>query len=281
MTPQQLVAEGFAVCEVAHVREDGACSCRFSLDCPSPGKHPVGKNWKTSAIRRWGSMRRLPAFVTLAPVTSYGLIPMPGSGLMVIDRDDPTVGLPMPETFEVHRPSADGRRGHYYFRLAPTISEDMVPRVFAGGEVRVGGSGHVVGPGSRHSSGDVYAGNDLPIAEATQDLVDALSALPPLRRDGTMWDGEAVGAGERHAWLAGQARRLRGQGLNADAIADGLRELNEEFCAPPLTEKAAEFDRLAEWAEKNVEPDRVVSITRSKRDPYKKAWDALRNGGSR
>lgn len=265
MTPLELVAAGFAVCPVATPREDGSCSCRLGDECPSPGKHPVGRGWKDEAIRQRSNPRAVSMRLRNAPAISYGLIPVPGSGMLVIDRDDPTVLLPVPETFEVHRASADPRRGHYYLRLADGISEDEVPRVFAGGEVRVAGSGHVVGPYCRHVSGDTYEPNGEPIATCDRELVDALAALPPLRTEGNPWDGGTVTEGERHAWLVGQARRLRGNGLDAEVIVDRLRELNDEYCFPPLSERVAEFDRMAEWAERNIAPDAPITVIRGPR----------------
>ena len=266
MTPDNLVAIGFAVCEVAAPRPDGSCSCRSRDECPSPGKHPVGKGWLARAIRERSSAnweRHTTARMRLVPSVSYGLVPMPGSGLVVIDRDEPTVLLPMPDTFEVHRASADPRKGHYYFRLADDISEDEVPRTFAGGEVRVAGSGHVVGPGCRHVSGDVYESNGAAVGIADRELIDALSALRPVRHgaDGTV---EAV-EGSRHPWLAGQARKLAGWGWDAERIEERLRELNETLCTPPLSERIAEFGRMAEWASKNVPPDVQIRV-RPRRD---------------
>jgi hypothetical protein len=206
----------------------------------------------------------IPACARLAPATNYGLIPTKGSGLIVIDRDDPAALLPLPETFEVHRPSADPKRGHYFYVLADGISESDVPRSFAGGEVRVAESGYVVGPNSRHASGDLYEANDAPVGIADRELIDALSALRPVRR-GADGEVEAV-LGSRHDWLVRQARKFAGWGYGIDRIADELRELNETVCEPPLTEREAEFERMAAWAAKNIEPDRALTITRRRRD---------------
>ncbi len=265
MTPLDLVELGFAVCEVAAPRPDGACTCRLGDECPSPGKHPIGKAWLARAIRERSSAnweRHAVARLHLVPAVSYGLVPMPGSGLLVIDRDDPSVLLPMPDTFEVHRASADPRKGHYYLWLADDISEDEVPRTFAGGEVRVAGSGHVVGPGCRHVSGDLYESNDAAVGIADRELIDALSALRPVRKT-TEGEVEAV-EGSRHPWLVGQARKLAGWGWDAECIEERLRELNETLCTPPLSDRVGEFGRMAEWASKNVARDNVLNVTFSR-----------------
>lgn len=277
-----LVSMGFAVCEVSRVLPDGSCSCRLGDECESAGKHPVGRGWLRSAVEgRRRRPDRVPAVARLAPATSYGLIPMPGSGLIVIDRDDPDVLLPMPETFEVHRASADPRKGHYYFRLADGIAESDVPRSFSGGEVRVAASGHVVGPGCRHVSGDLYEPNGADVGIADRDLIDALSALRPVRR-GADGEVEAV-VGSRHDFLVRQARKLAGWSWGIDRIADELRTLNEELCQPPLSEKEGEFDRMAAWAATNIRPDVAVSVHRSrKRGPdgrlrRPREWEVVRH----
>ena len=270
MIAAELVVLGFAVCEVATVRPDGSCSCRSGVECQAPGKHPVGNGWmKTAIARRSRPTFRLPAQVRLAPATSYGLIPMPGSGLLVIDRDDPDVLLPLPDTFEVHRASAHPNRGHYYYRLPADIAEDDVPRSFAGGEVRIAGSGHVVGPGCRHVSGDLYEGNDRAVGIADRELIDALRALKPVRR-GAGGNVEAV-LGSRHAWLTNQARKYRGWGWDEDRITKALLEDNQTKCIPPL-DNENDIGRMAEWALKNVAPDPVFRITYRRGGRIARGW---------
>ena len=224
MTPLDLVELGFAVCEVAAPRPDGACTCRLGDECPSPGKHPIGKAWLARAIRERSSAnweRHAVARLHLVPAVSYGLVPMPGSGLLVIDRDDPSVLLPMPDTFEVHRASADPRKGHYYLWLADDISEDEVPRTFAGGEVRVAGSGHVVGPGCRHVSGDLYESNDEAVGIADRELIDALSALRPVRKT---TEGEVEAVKDR-------ATRGSSAKLGSSPVGEGMPSASRSDCA--------------------------------------------------
>jgi hypothetical protein len=45
-------------------------------------------------------------------------------------------------------------------------------------------------------------------------------------------------------------------------VVEGLRELNETHCVPPLSDRAAEFERMAAWALANVRPDRGITIRR-------------------
>jgi putative DNA primase/helicase len=265
-----LVALGVAVCEVAAPLPDGSCSCRDRGECRAAGKHPIGRAWLKRAIRERSNPRAVATRLRLVPLTSYGLVPPPESGLMIIDRDDPSVLLPMPETFEVHRASADPNRGHYYFKLATGIGEDEVPRAFAGGEIRIAGSGHVVGPGCRHASGDLYESNGAAVAYATRDLIDALSALKPVRRgsDGAV---EAV-LGSRHDWLTRQARKYRGFGWDSDRIHEALLEDNETKCIPPLEGRdLTDIGRMVDWAMRSIAPDRGVTVRRVSRSE-RKTW---------
>ena len=101
------------------------------------------------------------------------------------------------------------------------------------------------------------------VGYADRELIDALSALRPVGRD-THGIVEAV-AGSRHAWLVGQARKLAGWGLDLEAIEDRLRALNDELCMPPLGEREAEFDRMAAWAVKAIQPDRGIAVRRNGR----------------
>jgi hypothetical protein len=186
---------------------------------------------------------------------------------VVIDADEPDRALLalIPATLTVRRASAPEGRGHYYLRLPDGVDEADVPRVFAGGEVRVAGSGHVVGPGCRHASGETYESNGKDVATATKALLEALRARPPLRM-GEYAESGSVGQGDRHPWLVGQARKMAGWGWDLDRVVEGLRELNELHCVPPLSDRAAEFERIAAWAVANVAPDRSVRVTkRSKR----------------
>ena len=256
-----VIGLGFAVTEVFAARPDGTCSCRDGESCTSTGKHPTSKAFIARAVReRARPAFTIPAFVRLAPVTSYGVIPPKGSRLMIIDRDD-DVPLPLPPTFEVFRASAPAYKRHFYYRLADDIDEAEVPKAFAGGEIAVAESRFCVGPGCRHKSGDLYESNGVPVGIADRELIDALSALKVVRRS-ARGDVEAV-LGSRRAWLVTQARKFRGWSLDEAEIIERLEELNATVVEPPLTDREfADVIRGVEWAVKNVAPDRGFRITR-------------------
>lgn len=215
------------------------------------------------ALARPRPYRRIPAYVRLAPKTSYGLIPIPESRMIVIDRDA-DVPLPMPPTFEVRRASALPYRGHFYFRLADDIAESEVPHTFEGGEVRVAASGYVIGPGCRHASGDVYESNGAEIGVADRELIDYLREHPATRWSETQGYGAVeAAAGTRHAYLSGQARKFAGWGYDSDEIEAELLKINEERCVPPLTGNGLkDIVRMAAWAAANVEPDAEWTVAR-------------------
>ena len=64
---------------------------------------------------------------------------------------------------------------------------------------------------------------------------------------------------------------MAGWGWDAERIVEELRVLNETMCIPPLTDRVAELDRMADWAVQNIAPDRGFVITkRSKRE--RRGW---------
>lgn len=258
----RLTRAGYAVLEVAAPSDDG-CACRLGADCPSPGKHPVGRFWQKRATTK---PKHVTMLTRLVPLRSYGLFPMPGSGVAVLDVDQPDDELMalIPETYEVRRASAPEGRGHYYLTLPDGYPEDAVTRAFRGGECRVGGSGYVVGPGCLHASGDEYVSNHADyLAVAPEALLSALSERPVVKRDEDTTYGpvDHVSEGGRHPWLVGQARKMAGWGWSEDRIADALRELNETICVPPLSERAMEPGRMARWAKQEIAPDVPSRVT--------------------
>ena len=175
--------------------------------------------------------------------------------MIVIDRDDRPYCCPCPtpsRSTERRRPRARATTT----RLADGIDEDEVPRAFAGGEVRVGGSGHVVGPGCRTRRATCTS-ETAERGDRDRGLINALKASSAIKRG----PGGAVEAveGSRHAFLVGQARKMAGWGWDPERIENELRTLDETVCVPPLGE-AAEFGRMAEWAARNVAPDRPIAV---------------------
>ncbi|MCX6692541.1 MAG: bifunctional DNA primase/polymerase [Methanoregula sp.] len=97
---------------------------------------------------------------------NYGVLSR--SGICQMDIDDPVkfknTGIKLPASFTVTR--GKSKRGHYYFTSTDCPPEYRDKFVLTFGDVRLGGNFYVVGPGSRHPSGDLYRINtDLPLAD--------------------------------------------------------------------------------------------------------------------
>ena len=248
-----LAAEGFHIGQCYGVTRAGECLCPRE-NCKAPGKHG-GLGWKEQATRDPDTIRT--RFAAGAP--NYLVIPPKGSGLLIVDEDLPgaldTLG-DLPTTMIVRsgeKPSGDRGR-HLYGKLPDTINEADLPYQWAGGEVRVGGNGGVVGPHSRHASGVTYdplngfAVETLPepwvrklIASGRQRTSEQDAARSPGDPDWTITEPG------RHVWLVSRAGMLRRAGLGGDALRDALGSLNWARCSPPLPE--AEVDEIAAWAD--------------------------------
>lgn len=247
-----LAAQGFLIGQCYGVNPNGGCGCG-QVGCRSPGKHG-SKGWKDDATQDREVIRH--RFRSGSP--NYMAIPTAGSGLVVIDEDVPgtleALGE-IPNTLVVlTSKKAGGYRGrHVYGRLPEGISEGDLPYRWAGGEVRVGGNGGVVGPMCQHHSGSTY---DLVsgsvVATLPKPWIGALIASSLSRVTG---QGKARDPGEpdrnvsepgRHPWLTSMAGTLRWDGLSGAGLRDSLHYLNALHCRPPLPED--EVDGIAEWA---------------------------------
>ncbi|MBQ1060046.1 phage/plasmid primase, P4 family [Micromonospora sp. C41] len=154
--------------------------------CTKRGKHPAVKSWSMEATAKVPDVAAHFAGVT----RNYG-IDCRASRLLVIDEDEPGAfqryadehGHTIPRTFTVTTGRAGGGR-HLYFRVpldSPfTTATGDLPK---GIDVR-GRKGYVVGPGSVHETGAVYAPEDwdAPFADLPDWLAQALTvkAAPPL-----------------------------------------------------------------------------------------------------
>jgi hypothetical protein len=262
-----LAAQGFAVSHVYGVRPDGTCRCPAGAACSaaSIGKHG-GTGWLEQATRDPAVIRT--RFLAVDP--GYGLVPLAGSGRLVVDEDVPgsleALG-PLPATFIVRTGlKPDGRRGrHVYGILPPDIAEADIPYQWAGGEVRIAGNGQVIGPYCRHRSGVLYEPvNDAPVAELPEAWVRAVIASGTQRHEaervahGPDDPGWRVTAG-RHVFLVGKARNLRGVRLTGGRLLDEITRLDRERCDPPLADEPgrgmAELRKIAGWTEAHIADD--------------------------
>lgn len=264
--PFALAGRGWHLFQVDH---PDARVCQGRMDghdpatCDERGKHPVGR-WTDKAstdpqvIAAWSSGRAVNVGIACGP-----------SGLVVIDQDRPNglrdyakdIGEELPYTYEVR--THDGR-SHLYFRAPEDIEIGNATALAepAGCDVR-GKGGYVVGPGSKHASGQVYTpvDPDAPVAVMPDWLVKILTAPKPVAPSvnghaawglGTVEvirgprDGEP---GERHNVIASYSSRLRERAIpdsEARILVRALWERCEQppACKYPMTAEAAEALRV-------------------------------------
>jgi hypothetical protein len=210
------------------------------------GKAPKRK-WKSDASSDLALIQTM-----LRPGRNALVIPKGKAA--VIDTDDPAAAVAleaagMPPGFRVQSPTP----GHGHFYVYQNGTE--LPTSFAGGDIRRGGSGMVLGPWALRTDG-IYTANDV---RTLPELPPAVSALLVARRQAerearTPEDpGWFVGEGERHTFLVARARHLRGVGLTGERLRDELRRLNAERCRPPKAE--AEVDAIADWTGETITDD--------------------------
>jgi AAA domain/Bifunctional DNA primase/polymerase, N-terminal len=272
-----LARRGYAIAQVYGVGVDGVCHCPRGATCDpkNAGKHG-GTGWLEQATIDPDVIRTR----FLAGDPGYGVVPLAGSRLVIVDEDRPgaleTLG-PLPHTLVVRTGlKADGARGrHVYGRLPDGIDESEVPYRWTGGEVRAAGNGQVIGPYSRHRSGVIYE----PLNGAMVDVLpeawvraliagarrqDAERTAARTRAD----PGWKITTG-RHPWLVGKARTLRGDGLTGERLFDELTRLDLERCDPPLTNTPGrgpdELREIVAWVMGKIDDDpppiRIVGTT--------------------
>jgi hypothetical protein len=207
------------------------------------GKHPACK-WKTWAVVTTPQMiedawkRR-----GLANIA----IDCGSSNLVVLDEDQhgelvrwcADNGITLPPTYEV----GTGRGRHLYFHWDHAVqSIGNSEKAFKGYKINVRGDGGlVIGEGSKHESGVIYAGNGKPIADLPQIVADKLLAgTPTLSTDTQSFfaqqnsdpNSTMIAFGERHEKLVEYAGRLRGLGLDS-AEAEAAFKKRWLLCEQP------------------------------------------------
>lgn len=245
----------------------GDCGCppgsstRENGRCKSPGKHPLGKDWEHHAAHDRDEIDALTsAKPHLRPLRQFGVFPEPGSRLMVLDEDHPGYledlsqreSVAIPDTFgqwTSEDPVSGLRKKHLFMRLPDGVSEDEVPRKFGGGDIRIAGSGQVVGPWSSHHSGAIYEPfGPAEVATAPVELIEALKrdakrvTVEQDRAETPADEGWTLEKGARWPFLVRRAVLLRKGGLRNPDLERVVQEINRTRCSPPHVE--SEIARL-------------------------------------
>jgi Bifunctional DNA primase/polymerase, N-terminal/AAA domain/Primase C terminal 1 (PriCT-1) len=208
---------------------DGRCTCGDSK-CSSSGKHPISslathgvKDATTDikAIRRWHRKH---------PDMNYAVAT---DGLAVIDCDSKEAlmsfrsGYRPPPTFTVK--TARGFHFYYHGEMPARIG------VSAKLDIKSGPGSYVVGPGSRHASGAIYAvWEDEPIADLPQNIAD-MSERPEESSD--EGGGGPIPVGMRNSTLTQFAGYMHARNVPKDALLEALKALNRSMSEKPLPDR--------------------------------------------
>jgi Bifunctional DNA primase/polymerase, N-terminal/AAA domain/Primase C terminal 1 (PriCT-1) len=208
---------------------DGHCTCG-DVECPSPGKHPISslvphgvKDATTDlkTIRRWHRKR---------PAMNYAVAT---EGLAVIDCDSKESlrafrsGYQPPPTFTVKT----ARGFHFYYRGEMPARNGVRNKL----DVKSGPGSYVVGPGSRHAVGAIYAvWEDDPIADLPPDIAD-MSERPA---ESSVEDGGGpIPVGMRNSTLTQFAGYMHARNVPKAALLDALKALNRSMSKKPLPDR--------------------------------------------
>lgn len=206
-----------------HSPRGDRCSCG-DASCSSPAKHPRTPNGVKDATAQGAPIR---AWWQKWPDANIGLATGEGSGVWVLDLDDPDLidqlltRVPLPPT----RTAVTGRGLHLYYKWAAGVRNRARLLGLAGVDVR-GEGGYVVAPPSVHASGKRYTWDpEEPdaLAEASVALLgvvrDEPKSAPPPRKDPAPRDRDGLSAYQRGAIEKGcEAIRRAPSGSRNDTL---------------------------------------------------------------
>jgi len=240
------------------------CTCRKGADCPSPGKHPTGKPWDTTAdedqvFEWWGSAKRFNVGVVLGDAGR-------GSGAAVIDveadGDEGTAELRRLGLDRFPTPTWSSGRGlHRLFLWSPDLPPLQVVK-WGGVEVRIGGAGRQtqsVMPPSIHYSSRAYQWQpglglgEVEIATIPDSVMTGIAAEVARQKRQAASGGGGGGGGKRstailHAPVHEGGRNESlfsvatmfaksvpvGDDAMEQALLAALRGINATQCRPPM-----------------------------------------------
>jgi hypothetical protein len=212
-----------------HGMVDGCCTCGND-DCESPGKHPIsslvhngvkGATVDLKAIQRWHRKH---------PDMNYGVAT---EGLAVIDCDSKEALRAFrshyrpPPTFTVKT----ARGFHFYYRGEMPARNGARHKL----DVKSGPGCYVVGPGSRHEFGTIYAlWEDNPIADLPKNIAEITEQRDDSPEAG---GGGPIPVGLRNDTLTRFAGYMHGKGVPQPAVLETLKALNRTMSEKPLPDR--------------------------------------------
>jgi hypothetical protein len=172
---------GYRVFGLHMIKQDGSCGCG-SKDCKATGKHPQTSSWQHTP--KWSDEQLEVMEETGQFETGYGVL---CRGLLVIDVDARNDGISSYEGLVSKIPAiagaglivetgSGGGSRHLYFKCPENADLIQTHPDYRGIDFK--SSGFVVGPSSKHVSGNIYRiihGSPADIDEAPQDLLHFLT----------------------------------------------------------------------------------------------------------
>lgn len=233
----------------------GVCRCPSGERCHSPGKHPVGQLVPSGLKDASRSEEQLRAWWQAEPGSNVGVRL---DGHVVLDVDlrsggaesyawlDGRQDSPLRHTRRVET----GNGWHEYYRL-PEGVEASSGRLLDGLDLKGGPDAYVVGPGSTHGTGVLYAlKTDVPCALATPPLYKDMGEGRERERarpggGSEEWKAPKISEGGRNDFLVAEAARLRNAIASPQVLEAALRAVNEESCVPPESDRR--IQEIASW----------------------------------
>ena len=208
---------------------EGRCACGDD-ECASPGKHPISslvphgvKDATTDmkTIRRW---HRKYSDMNYAVATA---------GLAVIDCDSKEAlrafrsGYQPPPTFTVKT----ARGFHFYYHGEMPARNGARNKL----DVKSGPGSYVVGPGSLHATGPIYAvWDDEPIADLPDNIAGITERTDESAEEGS---GGPIPVGMRNSTLTQFAGYMHARNVPKEALLDALKALNRNMSEKPLPDR--------------------------------------------
>lgn len=227
---------GFAVFPVDHPSHKRCRGVRTKMhdpdSCAERGKHPTCKwsEWSTADVEQLAKPHYFGAAANIG-------VDCGKSRLLVVDEDELGAftrfcagrGVEVPVTFTVRT----GKGHHYYFRQPSGRECGNREGAFHDYPINIRGvGGYVVGPGSLHHTGVVYAavGDCRDIAPAPDWLLAALDETPAASTGGSgsgsdWWRSGPIPPSKRHKAMAAAAGWCRRMGLTYDEAIPTMRDV--------------------------------------------------------
>lgn len=225
---------GWGVYPAHYVTYDGLCTCG-RLDCPTPGKHPMGR-W-TDFQSRLPTQREVETWFGTALECNIGTVTGQVSGIAVIDVDG-SEGIGSARKLNL-APTLTAKTGggglHYYYTISGAVPSRV--KIMPGIDVR-GDGGYVVLPPSVHRSGRRYEWVEPRRMEPFDpEPFERHTSRSISGRNTPNWYDEllkGVDKGSRSVSAARLAGRYFNLGMTYEEIYLLLSTWNEERNSPPL-----------------------------------------------